>query len=87
MFLGVLSCVWRRRRLEESIGSARLRLNPLEAVGVFLVIFGLIQYVVALGDGFFEINRHLMAGNFCLSMAFGMLLAALLSRRSVRGDA
>ena len=87
MFLGVLSCVWRRRRLEESIGSARLRLNPLEAVGVFLVIFGLIQYVVALGDGFFEINRHLMAGNFCLSMAFGMLLAALLSRRSLRGDA
>lgn len=43
--------------------------------GIFLAAVGVSQYGVALGDGFFEINRHLLVGNYALSMALIFLLA------------
>jgi len=47
-------------------------------IGLFFSIFGFCQYVTVLGDGFFEITKHLMVGNFSLALSATFLLPGLL---------
>jgi hypothetical protein len=46
--------------------------------GVFLGVFGFSQYLVALGDGFYEITKHLIVGNYTLALAFPFLAPTML---------
>jgi hypothetical protein len=46
-------------------------------VGLFLSAFGFSQYAFALGDGFYELRKHLVVGNYSLALAAAFLLPAL----------
>lgn len=54
-------------------------LEPLLMAGIFLALFGWSQYAMALGDGFFEIRKHLVIGNYALALAFPFMAAACFS--------
>jgi len=44
--------------------------NSMLKVGLFLSIFGFSQYPIALADGFQEITKHLIVGNYSLALSF-----------------
>lgn len=48
-------------------------------VGVFLAVFGFTQYLVSLGDGFYEMAKHLIVGNYALALSLPFTFAALAS--------
>jgi|GEM_PF-2194737 len=53
------------------------RLKPLEMTGLFFAVWGGAQYGLALGDGFMDLQRHVIGANFCLSLAVLLFFAAL----------
>jgi hypothetical protein len=55
-------------------------------VGLFVSCFGFFQYIVALGDGFPDITRHLIVGNYALALSFSFLVPALLMIVFCRSD-
>ncbi|MGZ8874819.1 MAG: hypothetical protein ACXW1E_08880, partial [Halobacteriota archaeon] len=48
-------------------------------VGLFISCFGFFQYAIALGDGFYEITKHLVVGNYALALSLAFLVPALLT--------
>lgn len=48
-------------------------------VGVFFAAFGFSQYIVSLGDGYYEITKHLAAGNYALALSLPFIFAAIIS--------
>ncbi len=48
-------------------------------VGVFFATFGFSQYIVSLGDGYYEITKHLAAGNYALALSLPFIFAAIIS--------
>lgn len=44
------------------------RSPPLLVAGVFVLMFGWSQYFAALGDGFYELTKHLSIGNYALAL-------------------
>ncbi len=63
------------RRLRPGCDSAAAVMR----VGVFMALFGFSQYAVALGDGLYEITKHLIIGNYALALSLPFMLAAWLS--------
>lgn len=63
--------LWRLEDGVDSVGSNLLK------VGLFFALVGFSQYVVALGDGFFEITKHLIAGNYSLGLSFAFALPGI----------
>lgn len=62
------------------------RADPLLAAGVFVLVFGWSQYFAALGDGFYELPKHLSIGNYALALGTilsitGLFSVALTQRR------
>lgn len=55
------------------------RLNSLGMTGLFFAVWGGAQYGLALGDGFMDIQRHVIGANYCLSLAVLLFVAALVS--------
>lgn len=55
--------------------------GALLTVGRFFAIFGLSQYFVVLGDGLFEIKKHLMIGNYSISLSCAFLLIWTIQRQ------
>lgn len=51
---------------------------PLLVSGVFLLIFGWSQYFAALGDGFYELTKHLSIGNYALALGSLFVLFGLM---------
>jgi hypothetical protein len=47
-------------------------------IGVFFATFGFSQYIVSLGDGYFEITKHLAAGNYALALSLPFIFAAII---------
>ncbi|RKR42651.1 hypothetical protein [Paraburkholderia sp. BL17N1] len=54
------------------------RLGPLARVGLFFVAWGAVQYLMALGDGFHELQKHLIGGNYSASLALVLLTVTML---------
>jgi hypothetical protein len=48
-------------------------------IGVFFAAFGFSQYIVSLGDGYYEITKHLAAGNYSLALSLPFIFAAIIS--------
>ncbi|MBH1541360.1 hypothetical protein JY440_06880 [Stenotrophomonas maltophilia] len=48
-------------------------------IGVFFAAFGFSQYIVSLGDGYYEITKHLTAGNYALALSLPFIFAAIIS--------
>lgn len=55
------------------------RAHPLLVSGVFVLMFGCTQYFAALGDGFYELAKHLSIGNYALSLGSIFVLAGVLA--------
>lgn len=53
--------------------------DSLLGSGLFFIVFGFSQYAVALADGFFEITKHLIIGNYCLAFSLPFVLCGLIS--------
>lgn len=47
--------------------------------GLFFAVFGFSQYIASLGDGFWEITKHLAAGNYSLALSLPFIFAAFAS--------
>lgn len=43
--------------------------DQLLGVGLFFSVFGFSQYFIALGDGFYELGKHLIIGNYALAFS------------------
>lgn len=53
--------------------------DPMLLAAMLLGVFGVSQYAVALGDGFHEIRKHLIIGNYALVLAFPFLMASFIA--------
>ncbi|SAK71538.1 hypothetical protein AWB77_03034 [Caballeronia fortuita] len=60
----------------------RRRLNPLAAIGLMFSAWGLVQYGLALADGFIEIEKHLIGANYSLTLALLFFASSLAWRRA-----
>lgn len=49
------------------------------SVGIFFAAFGFSQYIVSLGDGYYEITKHLAAGNYALALSLPFIFSAIIS--------
>lgn len=49
-------------------------------VGIFFATFGFSQYIASLGDGYYEITKHLAAGNYALALSLAFIIASIISR-------
>jgi hypothetical protein len=64
------------------IARRRLSCNdPMVLIGLFLAFFGLTQYVVALADGFRDLAKHLLAGNYSLALSFVLFVSGFVVYR------
>lgn len=54
------------------------RLGPLARAGLFFAAWGAVQYLMALGDGFHELQKHLIGGNYSVSLALVLLTVTML---------
>lgn len=50
-------------------------------VSLFFACWGFVQYMLALGDGYHELGKHLIGGNFALSLFFPFFIAGALGFR------
>ena len=48
-------------------------------VGIFFATFGFSQYITSLGDGYYEITKHLTTGNYALSLSLPFIIASIIS--------
>jgi hypothetical protein len=48
-------------------------------IGAFFAAFGFSQYIVSLGDGYYEITKHMAAGNYALALSLPFIFAAIIS--------
>ncbi len=48
-------------------------------IGVFFAAFGFSQYIVSLGDGYYEITKHMVAGNYALALSLPFIFSAIIS--------
>ena len=48
-------------------------------IGIFFSIFGFSQYIISLGDGFYEIKKHLAAGNYALALSLPFTSAVFIA--------
>ena len=52
-------------------------------VGIFSGALGFSQYAAALGDGYYDLSKHLMIGNYALALSFAFLAPSLLSLKVI----
>ena len=51
--------------------------NAFISGALFIGLFGLYQYLIALGDGFYELQKHILIANFSLALLLPATLAAI----------
>lgn len=48
-------------------------------IGVFFATLGFSQYIASLGDGYYEITKHMTIGNYALALSLPFIFAAIIS--------
>ena len=62
--------------LLSNLGFKRAIDAELSAASAFSLAFGLLQYPIALTDGFYELRKHCFMGNVALCVALILLVSA-----------
>ena len=59
--------------------------DSMMRIGLFLAFFGLTQYMVTIADGFRDLSKHLLVGNYSFGLSFVMFVSGIVVyRRNVR---
>ena len=61
-----------------------LRVKSPLTIGLFFTCVGLSQYIAVLGDGFYEINKHLSIANYTFALSGMFILPVLLELLALR---